>query len=65
VVGWIHGILWVAYLLSAARAGYAERWPKRHYFFAFVASVLPFGPFVFDRWLRREEEKKLLGTVQE
>ena len=64
VVGWIHGILWIAYLLAAARAGYVERWPKRNYLFAFVASVLPFGPFVFDGWLRREE-KRTLGKVEE
>ena len=65
VVGWAHGILWMLYLLAAARAGYVHGWSVRHYFLAFVASVLPFGPFVFDRWLRREQEKRALGTVEE
>jgi integral membrane protein len=54
VVGWAHGILWVLYLLAAARAAYADRWAFKHMFWAFVASALPFGPFVFDRWLRRD-----------
>jgi integral membrane protein len=58
VVGWIHGVLWILYLLAAARAGYAHGWSKRHYFLAFVASVLPFGPFVFDRWLRWESNRQ-------
>ena len=53
VVGWIHGVLWILYLAAAARAGYIHQWTLRHYCFTVVASVLPFGPFVFDRWLRR------------
>ena len=54
VVGWIHGVLWILYLLAAARAARADRWVVKHMAWAFVASVVPFGPFVFDRWLRRE-----------
>src|SRR5215211_5033483 len=53
VVGWVHGILWLLYLVTAARAAYWDGWSFRHLFWAGVASVLPFGPFVFDRWLRR------------
>ena len=53
VVGWVHGLLWVLYLLAAIRATVAQKWPLGTFFWAGVASVLPFGPFVFDRWLRR------------
>jgi integral membrane protein len=53
VVGWVHGILWILYLVTAARAAYFEKWSFRRLFWAGVASVLPFGPFLFDRWLRR------------
>ena len=51
-VGWAHGLLWVLYLLAAIRAWIVCRWPFLYFFLAGVASVLPFGPFVFDRWLR-------------
>jgi integral membrane protein len=52
-VGWAHGVLWVLYLLAAVRAWVACRWSVATFLGAGVASVLPFGPFVFDRWLRR------------
>jgi integral membrane protein len=63
VVGWIHGVLWILYLVAAARAGYVHQWTLRPYIFAFVASILPFGPFVFDRWLRRDEKRRSLERV--
>ena len=54
VVGWIHGLLWVLYVLAAARAAVGHKWPFRTFFLAAVGSVLPFGPFVFDRWVRKK-----------
>ena len=58
VVGWIHGILWILYLLAAARAAYWHGWTKRHLFWEVLmialCAVLTAGPFVFDRWLRRD-----------
>lgn len=56
VVGWMHGVLWVLYLLAALRAAVLCKWSFATFFWAGVASVLPFGPFVFDRWLRRTRE---------
>lgn len=53
-VGPIHGVLWIAYLIALALAWRAERWKIDVPFFGFVASVLPFGPFVFERWLDRQ-----------
>ena len=58
VVGWAHGVLWVLYLLTAVRAAVAERWSFGTFVRAGVASVLPFGPFVFDRWLRNRADRK-------
>lgn len=54
VVGSLHGGLWILYLLAAARAAVAEKWGIGKLAAAFIASVLPFGPFAFDAWLRRE-----------
>jgi len=53
VIGWIHGILWILYMLAASRCRAVYKWRFRTFLGAALASVLPFGPFVFDRWLRR------------
>jgi integral membrane protein len=57
VVGWIHGLLWVLYMLAAICAKFVCKWPFATFFWAGVASVLPFGPFVFDWRLRRRLER--------
>jgi integral membrane protein len=56
-VGWAHGVLFVLYLLAALHAAIAHRWSFSRLFLAFFASLAPFGPFDFDRTLRRDEEK--------
>lgn len=53
VVGMIHGLLFVLFVLAVVQVSVAMRWPLRRVLAAFVASVLPFGPFVFDAHLRR------------
>ena len=53
VVGMIHGLLFVAFAIVVVEASVSMRWPLRRVLAAFVASVLPFGPFVFDAHLRR------------
>lgn len=55
-VGWIHGVLFVLYLLSVAEVTVRQRWPLVRAFGAFVASLIPFGTFVLDARLRREEQ---------
>ena len=54
VVGWAHGVLWMLYVLAALRASVAYRWSFGTLLLAGVASMLPFGPFVFDRWVRKK-----------
>jgi integral membrane protein len=53
ITGWIHGVLFIAYVIAAVQAASANRWPHGRLALAFAAAVLPFGPFVFDWWLRR------------
>jgi integral membrane protein len=55
VIGSIHGGLWILYLLAAGWAARVQKWGIGTMIGAFAASVLPFGPFVFDAWLRRQE----------
>lgn len=51
--GWIHGILFMAYNAAAGYVGYVERWEYSRFIQAFVASILPFGTFVFDARLQQ------------
>lgn len=54
VIGTAHGALWVLYLFVLMIAWRTYRWPARKVLYGGIASVLPFGPFIFDRLLLRE-----------
>ncbi len=49
VVGMAHGILFLFYLLAANYAATTHAWPKKIWFYSYLASVLPLGTFVFER----------------
>jgi integral membrane protein len=51
VVGWAHGVLFVAYGVAALIVARRERWRFGRLVLAGVAAFLPFGPFVFERRL--------------
>jgi integral membrane protein len=53
-VGWIHGILFVAFMGAACDAYTKYHWPFKRLLYAFLAALLPFGTFIFDRWLKKE-----------
>lgn len=55
VVGWIHGVLFVAFCCALLRAMIRERWPLGRGALIFVAALLPFGPFLLDRRIARYE----------
>ncbi|MDA8351774.1 MAG: DUF3817 domain-containing protein [Firmicutes bacterium] len=55
VTGWIHGLLFVIYFAALVHVWFAEKWPLGRVFGAAVASVLPFGPFVFDVRMKRHQ----------
>ncbi|MBR56642.1 MAG: hypothetical protein CMH54_01145 [Myxococcales bacterium] len=54
IVGWIHGILFMLYLAFGFQAARIMKWSLRFQFWAFVASLVPFGTFVLDKHLRAE-----------
>ncbi|MGY6558154.1 MAG: DUF3817 domain-containing protein [Nitritalea sp.] len=56
-VGWAHGILFVAYIYVVFPAARIMKWSFSKTFFALVASLLPFGPFIFDRNMTQEEKE--------
>ena len=55
VVGTIHGVLWIAYVALIWQARTALKWTSARVWGGLAASVLPFGPFVFDAWLREDQ----------
>ncbi|MGY4688264.1 DUF3817 domain-containing protein [Salibacterium sp. K-3] len=60
IAGSVHGGLFILYMLAVLFVWIQRRWPVPRAMIAAVVSVIPFGPFVFDRSLRKEEE---LGTA--
>jgi integral membrane protein len=48
-VGWAHGILFMAYVIWLLLAAYEQKWGVGKIFLGFLASLIPFGPFIFHR----------------
>ena len=61
VVGWAHGLLFVLYLGALATAQLAMRWSVARTLVLFAASLVPFGTFAVDGWLRGEERRAQTG----
>jgi len=49
MVGWIHGLLFMAYVVLLTQVATEKSWPVKKSFFGFIAAILPFGTFLFDR----------------
>jgi integral membrane protein len=56
VVGMLHGLLFVAFMVVLMRASVVQKGSLARWALAFLSSLLPFGTFVFDRSLKREIE---------
>jgi len=53
VVGWIHGILFIGYWITAIPLFTKLKWDPERIIGLGLASILPFGTFVMERkWLR-------------
>lgn len=57
VVGWIHGVLFMAFCAALLVTVVTAKWPLGRAALVFVAALLPFGPFVVDRRMKRYEEE--------
>jgi integral membrane protein len=56
VVGMIHGVLFLAYVLLLIQVWADTRWPLQRIALLFVASLLPFGTFVADYRVLRQAQ---------
>lgn len=55
IVGWIHGLLFMAYLATAVHLKVDLGWSFGWLGGALLAAVVPFGPFVLDARLKRAQ----------
>ena len=56
--GWAHGLLFVLYIGALLHAAFAYRWSIVKIALGFIASVLPFGTFVFDAKVVKQQQAK-------
>ena len=54
-VGWIHGLLFMLYILALITVKINREWKFKKTAIAFLASLIPFGTFILDKSLRKEE----------
>ncbi len=47
-IGYIHGALFIAYLIMATMLWRERGWSTKAYFYLILASLLPFGTFYVD-----------------
>lgn len=57
VVGWAHGLLFVLFILGVLQVKSILRWSLLQVAFAFLASVVPFGTFILDKKVKKQENK--------
>lgn len=56
IVGMAHGILFILYVIALVRAASVLQRPMGWSAKIFVAAIIPFGPFIIEPGLRREQE---------
>lgn len=52
--GWIHGVLFLIYMVVLILAAFKYRWGFKRILLYLIGSVLPFVPFVLDKKLKQE-----------
>jgi integral membrane protein len=57
ILGPIHGLLFVVYVLMVWQLHEEAGWTRKQTFWILVGAVLPFGGYVVDWWLLRRERR--------
>ena len=55
-VGMGHGVLFIAFLVVLFVVCEKQKWSLSVFLIGLIASILPFGPFIFDRKLKQTEQ---------
>jgi len=53
-LGWVHGLLFILFCTFLAFVKFKMNWTILKSLRAFVASLLPFGTFIFDKEIKQE-----------
>jgi integral membrane protein len=51
----VHGLLFIAFSIALLVAGLDRRWGLGRMTVVFLSSLIPFGTFIMDRSLKREQ----------
>ena len=54
VIGWIHGLLFVLYVIALFNVRSVHHWSFQKFFLAGLASLIPFGPFILEKKLLKK-----------
>ena len=54
VVGWVHGLLFIAYLISANAVAQHCKWPEKETIKIMVAGMIPFAFLFVNKKLRQD-----------
>lgn len=60
--GWVHGLLFILYILALINVKVDQNWKFKKTTLAFIISLVPFGAFYFDKELQREENLLMADT---
>lgn len=58
ILGPIHGLLFIAYVVFALRLRAQMGWSNSTTFWILLGAVVPFGGYVVDWWLVRDERRR-------
>ena len=58
MVGWIHGLLFILYMIAGLDIRKAHQWKSRKVVIAIIAAFIPFGPFLLDNYILKHETNK-------
>lgn len=61
-IGMGHGVLFILYLLVLFAVCHRLKWPLTMFLMGLIASILPFGPFIFDLKLKNISKNDQLGV---
>ncbi|MFN4083001.1 MAG: DUF3817 domain-containing protein [Bacteroidia bacterium] len=54
VIGWAHGVLFIAYMVMLLQIWIKLKWPFLKVFWAGIAAFIPFATFILEKQLKRE-----------
>ncbi len=57
LAGWAHGILFLMVCFATSLVWLIADWKARRALLVIGAALIPFGPFMIDGYLRREQQR--------